>query len=174
MARASVFILLAAVTIFGQGVRLLSPSAFPELPAGVASELKRRGCSIPQASGDFPRHNAIRGHFARPHQFDWAVLCSTRGSSSILVFWNGSAANVSSIEPQADHIRMQSNAAGKMVYSRKIEPVGKDYIGEHYRAYGGPEPPPIDHQGINDIFVGKASVVLYLYQGKWLHLTGAD
>lgn len=159
---------------FGQAVSRLAPSAFPQLPATVAGELTRRGCSIPQASGVHSKHNVIRGRFARREQTDWAVLCSAHGSSSILIFWNGSAANVSSIEPEAESIRMQSDAAGRMVHSRNIEPVGKDYIVEHYRAYGGPEPPPIDHDGINDIFVGKASVVLYLYRGKWLHLTGAD
>ena len=32
---------------------------------------------------------------------------------------------------------------------------------------------PMDHQGIDDAIVGKASVVVYLYRGKWLHLSGA-
>jgi hypothetical protein len=53
-------------------------------------------------------------------------------------------------------------------------PVGREYILKHYRAYGGPEPAAIDHQGINDSFVGKASVVRYFHAGKWLELTGAD
>ncbi len=69
---------------------------------------------------------------------------------------------------------MQSWTDQKMVYSRKIEPVDKAYILEHYKAYGGEKPPPMDHHGINDIFFGKASTVLYFYQGKWLHLQGAD
>src|ERR1035437_5604838 len=29
-----------------------------------------------------------------------------------------------------------------------IRPVGRKFIMDHYRAYGGPKPPPIDHQGI--------------------------
>jgi len=32
----------------------------------------------------------------------------------------------------------------------------------------------IDHQGANDGFVEKASVVHYFHAGKWLQLTGAD
>ena len=40
---------------------------------------------------------------------------------------------------------------------------------DHYRAYGGPKPPPIDHQGIES-GGEKASVVLYCYRGKWLKL----
>jgi hypothetical protein len=44
----------------------------------------------------------------------------------------------------------------------------------HYRAYGGPKPPPIDHQGIDDAFLEKASVTFYFHKGNWLQLTGAD
>ena len=36
------------------------------------------------------RHNVIRGEFARPRQKQWAVLCTIKGVSSVLVFWNGS------------------------------------------------------------------------------------
>ena len=49
-----------------------------------------------------------------------------------------------------------------------------DLRGAHHELYGGPKPPPLDHDGINDMFVGKASVVWYRYQGRWLQLTGAD
>jgi hypothetical protein len=52
--------------------------------------------------------------------------------------------------------------------------VGRDFIMRHYRAYGAPEPPPIDHHGIDDAFLEKASVTWYFHQGKWLQLTGAD
>ena len=44
----------------------------------------------------------------------------------------------------------------------------------HYRAYGGPVPPPIDHQGIDDAFLEKASVTWYFHECKWLRLQGAD
>ena len=42
------------------------------------------------------------------------------------------------------------------------------------RPMGGPKPPPIDHQGINDAFLEKASSVHYFHEGKWLRLTDAD
>jgi hypothetical protein len=151
----------------------LPPSAFPELPANLAAELQRRSCSIPQA---FPekRHNVIRGQFAKPGQTDWAVLCSVNGVSAILVFWNASEKNPAEIARQADRDRLQGAGGDTIVYSRAISAVGKSFILEHYRAYGGPQPPPLDHQGIDDAFVEKASVVLYFHQGKWLELTGAD
>jgi hypothetical protein len=48
------------------------------------------------------------------------------------------------------------------------------FISQHHKRYGGPEPPPLDHEGINDAFVEKASGVWYWYRGKWLRLSGAD
>src|SRR5688572_21225806 len=65
----------------------LPASAFPELPRHLAAELERRGCTIPQESYTKKRNNVIQGEFARPGQKDWAALCSSGGSSSILVFW---------------------------------------------------------------------------------------
>ena len=129
----------------------LSPTAFPELPGKLSLVLQQRGCTIPQVSM-LERHNV----------------------SSILIFWNGSEINPGRIAEAKDIDLLQSARDNKIIYSRSITPVGKAYIMEHYTAYGGPKPPPIDHQGINDAFVEKASVVLYFYQGKWLKLTGAD
>jgi len=93
---------------------------------------------------------------------------------SILVFASGSPSNPMNIASGEDLNTLQGVGQGQIGYSRQIEPVGEKYILDHYHAFGGPKPPPIDHFGINDAFVEKASVVLYFYQGKWLHLTGAD
>ncbi|HYK90414.1 MAG TPA: hypothetical protein VE398_16685 [Acidobacteriota bacterium] len=155
-------------------IQRLQPDAFLNLPPGIVSELKKRRCTVPQAEGYREPHNVIKGSFERNGQTDWAVLCSDGGISRILVFWDASAARIAELEISADREWLQSGADGRIEYSRKIEPVGQPYIIQHYEAYGGEKPPPIDHQGINNIFVDKASVVLYYYQGKWMKLTGAD
>jgi hypothetical protein len=88
-----------------------------------------------------------------------------KGSTSLLVFWNGSDAN--SVE-----LGKTSDDANRL-FDWFIRPVGRKFIMDHYRAYGGLKPPPIDHQGIES--AGEsASVVLYYYRGKWLTLQGAD
>ncbi len=152
----------------------LSPKAFPELPSNLRVVLERRGCTIPQVPMIEGRQNVIKGEFSKAGQTDWAVLCSVGRVSSILIFWNGSVLKPADIEKTADLDHLQSWGGDKIVYSRAITPVGAKYITEHYDAYGGEKPPLMDHQGIDDAFVGKASVVLYLYRGKWLHLSGAD
>jgi len=155
-------------------VRRLSPSAFPELPIKIKRELERRGCTIPQVSTDKKPQNVIKGEFTGKGRTDWAVLCSQNHVSTILIFRNASGRAPLELAPQSDADNLQSGSGAAIEYSRSISPVGREYILEHYHAYGGLKPPAIDHQGINDAFVGKASVVHYFYAGKWLELTGAD
>jgi hypothetical protein len=152
----------------------LPPSAFPELPTNIKRELERRGCTIPQVPPDKKPKNVIKGEFTGKGRADWAVLCSLNHLSTILIFRNASERDALELAPQSDADSLQSGGGTAIEYSRAIEPVGREYILKHYRAYGGPQPPTIEHQGINDAFVGKASVVRYFHAGKWLELTGAD
>jgi hypothetical protein len=155
-------------------VTRLPPSAFPQVPTEIRRELKRRGCTIPQVSSGKKPQNVIKGEFIGKGRADWAVLCSLNGISRILIFTNASEREPLELATHWDADSLQSGDGAAMKYSRAIEPVGREYILEHYRAYGGLKPPAVDHQGINDAFVGKASVVHYFYAGKWLELTGAD
>ena len=90
------------------------------------------------------------------------------------MFWNGSESNPASFVPVEDKFFAQSYGNGQFGYVRGIDAVGRDFIMRHYEASGGPKPPPIDHQGVEDVFIEKASVVWYFYQGQWLKLTGVD
>jgi hypothetical protein len=152
----------------------LQPAAFSQLPRNVVRELQRRGCTIPQTGFTKEPHNVIWGEFAKSGQIDWAVLCSIKGVSTILIFWNGSANSPAELAQMEDRIFLQETVPGQISFSRGIGGVGKDFIIRHYDAYGGTKPPPIDHLGIEDSFVEKASVVWFFYSGKWLKLTGAD
>jgi len=55
-----------------------------------------------------------------------------------------------------------------------LSAVGRATIERHYQDYGGPQTPPIEHQGLDYAGVGKASVTFYWHKGQWLKLTGAD
>ncbi len=152
----------------------LDPTGFSELPGNIINELKMRGCRIPQAYGFDKPHNVIRGEFAAKHQQDWAVLCSKGGSSEILIFWGGPVRCSSGLRKSQDRHWLQVVTKGKISYSRAIDSVGGDQILSYYEAFGSPTPPPIKHEGIDDAFVGKASVIHYCNQGKWIELTGMD
>ncbi len=152
----------------------LQPPAFGNLPGTIQRELQRRGCTVPQVFTGGPPHNVIRGRFLRSSQVDWAVLCSRNRTSSIIVFWGGSATAVSELGAHPDRDFLQVTGPGEIGFSRKLGVATPRYIREHHKPYGGPKPPPLDHDGINDIFVEKASVVWYRYRSRWLQLTGAD
>jgi hypothetical protein len=156
-------------------IRRLPPRTFRQLPATIVEKLVARKCLIPQYPYNKTPHNVIRGSFTSANRNEWAVLCSRRGTSSILVFQTDPAKLVAEIAAAKDENYMQDiDGPGTLGYSRVISAVGKDYILEHYKWYGGPEPPPITHHGIDDAFAEKASVVRYFYRDKWLELQGAD
>ena len=154
----------------------VKPSALPQLlthfPKILIPELERRGCTIPQGPNS-KVHNVIKGEFAKPGQIDWALICSVNRVSSILVYWNGEPSDPTEIAKMADIHCLAGDGPRTISFSCAIATVGKDYIMKHYTAYGGPKPPPIDHEGI-DSSIGMGSVVNYFYKGKWLRLTGAD
>ncbi|MFB3923858.1 MAG: hypothetical protein ACE145_19210 [Terriglobia bacterium] len=155
-------------------IKRLPPSAFKRLPVRYRSRLKDLGCTIPQVPSIAKHHNVVAGEFAKAGQTDWAVLCSRMGKSSVLVFWGGADECPSELAPGDDKLVLQGMSEGRIEYSRMISPVAPKSILEYQKAYGGPKPPPLSHQGIEDAFVGKASVVYYCYQGSWVRLQGAD
>jgi len=154
-------------------INRLPPSAFPELPASVGRELVRRGCTIPQPHG-VAHANVIKGRFTAAGQTDWAVLCSIRRVSSILVFRGGSPPAVAELAPQPYVGLLRVTEPGVIGYSRDLTVADADSIRIHYERHGGPKPPPLDHDGIEDSFLESASIVWYWYRGRWLQLTGAN
>jgi hypothetical protein len=156
-------------------IQRLPPRTFRQLPAAIVENLEARKCLIPQYPYIKTPHNVIRGSFTGAKRNEWAVLCSRRGTSSIMVFRANPAEMVAEIAAANDENYLQDlDEPGTLGYSRVISAVSKDYILEHYKWYGGPEPPPITHHGIDDAYAEKASKVRYFYRGKWLELQGAD
>jgi hypothetical protein len=158
-----------------RAVERLMPSKFPQLPISIRHTLTRRGCTIPQVWGESKPRNVVRGQFIQKGELDWAVLCSVNQVSSILVFRGVSPTVFADLVRQPDLTFLQTVTSGGIIgYSRGLAAVGREVIMSDYKAFGGEKPPPIDHQGVDDAFAGKASKILYFYHGKWLTLQGAD
>lgn len=151
----------------------LSPRAFRALPRPIVRDLLARGCTVPQSFAMLKPHNVIRGRFYHRRQRDWAVLCSRAGISAILVYWGGSVVDVAEIASVPDEDYLQDIGGGHLGLSRLLERVGREYILDHDWD-GQAEQLPLDHEGINDYFLEKASVVHYYHEGAWLQLGGAD
>jgi hypothetical protein len=153
----------------------LSPSAFRNLPAEVRAALERRGGTIPRpydARG--PETNVISGEFTSTGQTDWAVLCSRERQSAILVFDGKHFDQVDEIAQGPDLKYLQVVSGGREIaYSRRLSLLKPSAIRQHF-ARSANVPQKIDHDGIDDRFVGKASVAWYRSSGKWVKLSGAD
>ena len=156
-----------------QTVPRLRVENYPDLPSNVAAVLQSRRCTIPQPNPHGPARNVIRGEFFRKGQKGWAVICSSGGNSSILVFRDGEDRSPDQIAESRDDHFIIDTAASKL-YLREISTADEKFILRHYRAYGGLKPPKIDHDGIDDAFLEKASVTWYWNKGKWQQLQGAD
>ena len=159
-----------------QTVRL-APDAIGDLPAKVQEELTTRGCTIPQIFEGVEHSNVVRGRFTQADWTDIAVLCSRERVSSILVFRRGSAEEVDELASEPDVSYLQGIGNGEIGFSRRLGIASPEYIQYRYEAleqWGVPEPPPLDHDGIDDYFDGKASTIWYWYGGEWLTLAGAD
>ena len=153
----------------------LPPSDFPHLSKSVRDDLDARGCTIPQVyCGNCKPHNVISGHFKHPSQVDWTVLCSIDRQSTLLIYWGGSAESVSELSTTADKRWLQGMGGDIIGFSHGIYTVDAKYITDHAHWYGGELPPHLDHEGIDEAFVEKASSVHYWYEGEWLQLRGAD
>lgn len=102
---------------------------------------------------------------------------------------DGSVEKVNEIAARADENYLQSYGeeydaqksafVSKYGFSREIMIVGKKQIlqyNKNLKELCGEEKslPPITHDGIDDIFVNKASIVHYYYKGQWLELAGSD
>ena len=116
----------------------------------------------------------IQGEFFRRGQKGWAVLCSSGGKSSILVFRDSYDRSPEQIAESTDKRFIIDGSQGGKIYSREISAVGQEFVLRHHLVYGGPKPPPIDHDCIDDAFLEKASITWYWHDGDWVQLQGAD
>lgn len=150
-----------------KNIKYLNPGQVRELPLTVKKSLESQNCKIPQTYISDKSHNFVKGSFAKAQRKDWAVLCAKNGQSSIVIVWEKE-------QPCPAELAVQQINEKDVFFSRYISAASKDTILNHQKAYGGPLPKKLDHQGIDDAFLEKASVTYYCQNGKWLSLTGAD
>jgi hypothetical protein len=152
----------------------LKPAAFTEVPSAIRAELARRGCMVPQPHDATQRANVLSGKFTSDSQVDWAALCSRERVSVILVFRGGSTTEVAELARAPDRDYLQTVGGGIVGFSRGLGVASATFIRGHHDPVGDAPLPRLDHDGIDDRFIGKGSVVWYWSGGRWLQLAGSD
>lgn len=153
--------------------RRLQPDDFPSLPAEVRAELERRRCTVPQPYGQDEPVNVIHGEFTTVGERDIAVLCSRGGKSSILVFRGGRADKIAGLGAREDRGYLQTIGNNQIGFSRQIVVADPAQLKKYRERYGG-DWPPLDRDGIEDVFLEKASTVWFWHDERWRQLPGAD
>ncbi len=155
-------------------IQHLPVSSFPNLPGAVAQALTQRGCSIPQTYEAHGPENVIHGSFERAGSSDWAVLCASQGTVSLLVFF-GSApgeAEVLAMVPETRRLYL-SREVGALGFDWGIDAASPEAVHE---AQSGmePRPAPIDHDAVADSIIERSVVYRYYTNGKWSELPLPD
>jgi hypothetical protein len=158
------------VTIQGQTrqyvVRHLPPSSFPDLPDPVANELNQRGCLIPQTYQAHQPENAVHGSFQRAGSSDWAVLCSVKGTVSLLVFFDSSA-KPSVLATSQETQRLQTHESGGVLgFNWGIDVASPQAIHDAQNGLS-PRPVRLDHDALSDSIIDRKTVYHYFARNTW-------
>lgn len=151
----------------------VSPDDFPGLPADVRTVLELRGCTVPQPyNAGVQKRNVISGQFTSAGQTDWAVLCSHEKHSMILVFHGTHAGYVDTLAEESDAQYLQVVSGEREIgYSRQLMVASPKLV---RRRFSKGTLRTAAHDGIENIFVGKASVVWYRSGGKWISAPASE
>jgi hypothetical protein len=159
-------------------IRRLAPASFPKLPRAIRHDLERRGCLIPQPYSEHAPANVVHGSFTAAKVSEWAILCSVRHLSQILIYrslTNRNAVVRDSLLRSADVAWMQGVGGNQRGYSRMIRRLPLEQIrGWRQDADGHAVPQPIDHDAIEQTFIEKSAEGFYYVAGRLYRQLTAD
>jgi len=151
-------------------IRHLPVSSFPELPAGFAELLIRRGCLIPQTYEAHRPENVVHASLERSGSSDWAVLCSAQGTVTLLVFFSSAPSSLLVLAAAPETGRLQAHdASGVLGFNWGIDPASPEQIrtaqiGMEHR------PPRVDHDALADSVVEGRTVYRFYTKSAWILL----
>lgn len=148
-------------------VRRLPPSSFPNLPAGIAAELTRRGCMIPQTYEAHRPENVVHASLEVAGASDWAVLCSTKGTVSLLIFFASAPDRPTVLATAPVTERLQSyDASGVLGFNWGIDPASPLRVHEAQTGLVR-RPPAPNHDALADSVIEHRTVYHFFTHGTW-------
>ena len=153
-------------------IRLLPIASFPGLPAEVTAQLSQRGCMIPQSFEAQQPENVIHGAFRAPGSNDWVMLCSTGGTTTLLVFFEGQYDAPIELRTQPDTKWLGAEPGSSIFGSAwgiALQPLAELRASPGVRQAIHP-----DHDGIEDARLERSTTIHYYQGGKWIFLGGSN
>ena len=155
-------------------IRRLPVNAFPQLPPAIQAQLNERGCLIPQTYEAHRPENVVNASLEHRGSSDWAVLCSVKGTVSLLVFFSGSASEPTVLASAPETSRLQAHGAGSVLgFNWGIDPATPEEIHEAQLNMHRPPQRP-DHDGIADSVVEGRTIYRFCSHGTWTILDTED
>lgn len=153
-------------------IRLLPLASFPGLPAGVAAQLGRRQCMIPQTFEAKQPENVIHGEYSASGLEDWAALCSVSGSTTLYVFFSGEFEAPIAVRSQPDALWIGAEP-GSSIYGSAwgIATLSAAQLRSSPQLRRAAS---FDHDAIDDARLERSEVIRYYESGKWIALNAAD
>lgn len=148
-------------------VRHLPIASFPQIPTAIQEGLSRRGCLIPQTYEAHRPENVIHGSFERAGSSDWAVLCSVRGTASLLVFFGSNPEHPYTLASAQETERLQAHdPTGVLGFNWGIDAASPRQV---YDAQAGMHPRPHmpNHDSVGDSIVEHTTEYHYYSNGAW-------
>jgi|SRR5271166_2520866 len=148
-------------------IRHLPLSSFPGLPDELIALLTQRGCLIPQTYEAHRPENVVHASLERAGSSDWAVLCSERGTVSLLVFFSSAPANLLVLSAAPETERLQPHdPTGVLGFNWGIDPASPDQIRQAQTGLAD-HPERLDHDALADTIVERRTVYHYYSKSAW-------
>jgi hypothetical protein len=155
-------------------IRHLPLNSFPGLPDELIALLTQRGCIIPQTYEAHHPENVIHASLERTGSSDWAVLCSERGTVSLLVFFSSAPANLLVLSAAPETERLQPHdPTGVLGFNWGIDPASPEQVRQ---AQAGLvfHPARLDHDALADSVVEGRTVYHFYSKNAWTILEMPD
>jgi hypothetical protein len=148
-------------------VRHLPVSSFPNLPLNVAGQLTDRGCLIPQTYEARRPENVVHASLQRQGSSDWAILCSTQGEVSLMVFFGAAPGRPLTLVSTPETQRLQTHFGTPVLgFNWGIDPVTPDAIRQAQIGLF-PRPARLDHDALSDSQVDRKTIYHYYAKDAW-------
>lgn len=155
-------------------IRRLPVSSFPALPAALASLLNRRGCLIPQTYQAYGPENVVHASLERAGTSDWAVLCSSGGTVSLLVYFTSAPTELHLLAAAPETERLQAHGPdGILGFDWGIDSASPQQV---HDAQAGldPRPPLVDHDALAEAIINGETVYHFYSKDAWTELETPD
>jgi len=155
-------------------IRHLPVNSFPGLPKELIGLLNRRNCLIPQTYEAHHPENVVHASLERAGSSDWAVLCSSRGTVSLLVYFSSAPDELLVLAAAPETERLQAHdSTGVLGFNWGIDPATPQQI-RQAQSNMDPRPALADHDALIDSVIDRHTVYHFYLKNAWTVLEMPD